>query len=59
MKKLYYDPCQEKILSDKDLPCYEKKDAACKEKDVDCLKCKYFIDAVLEAQQKINKNILK
>jgi hypothetical protein len=45
MKKLYYDPCQEKILSDKDLPCYEKKDAACKEKDADCLNCKYFIDA--------------
>jgi hypothetical protein len=59
MKKVYYDICQEKILSGKNIPCFEKKDAACKEKDADCLNCKYFIDAASKAQQKINKNILK
>jgi hypothetical protein len=57
MKKVYYDICQEKILSGKNIPCFEKKDAACKEKDADCLNCKYFIDAASKAQQKINKNI--
>jgi len=31
MKKAYYDICQEKILSGKDLPYYEK-DTACKKK---------------------------
>jgi hypothetical protein len=45
MKKVYYDICQEKILSGKNIPCFEKKNAACKEKDADCLNCKYFIDA--------------
>lgn len=52
MTKVYYDICQEKILSGKDLPCYEKKDAACKGKDADCLRCKCFIGAVSNALKK-------
>lgn len=50
--KEYYDICQEKIVSGKNIPCYEKKNAACKEKDGDCLNCKYFADAVLAARKK-------
>ena len=52
MKKVYYDPCQEKVVSGKNIPCYEKKNAACKEKDADCLNCKYFISVAFKAQKK-------
>lgn len=44
-KKTYYDQCQEKVVSGKQIPCYEKKGAKCKSMDgtvYDCDECRYF-----------------
>lgn len=42
-KKAYYDPCQEKVVTGRDIPCYEKKGAARrKTPEMDCSECRYF-----------------
>lgn len=42
-KKGYYDPCLEKMVSGKDIPCYEKKGALCrKQEDFCCSNCRYW-----------------
>lgn len=55
MSNVYCDICQEKIISGKNIPCFEKKDAACMNNGDDCLSCKYFIDAANQAKKKNNK----